>query len=48
MRSSESFAIARVLDVRLVPLEQELRPLARADPRVRLLVTTPGSAICSA
>jgi len=35
-------AIARVLDERLIPLEQELRPLARADARVRLLVTIPG------
>ena len=26
---------------RLIPLEQELRPLARADPRVQLLVTVP-------
>jgi transposase len=39
---AEAVAIARVLDARLVPLEQELRPLARADPRVRLLVTIPG------
>src|SRR5215217_5202497 len=27
---------------RRMPIEQELRPLARADPRVRLLVTIPG------
>ena len=39
---AEAVAIARVLDARLVPLEQELRPLARADARVRLLVTIPG------
>jgi len=31
-----------MLDQRLIPLERELRPLARADPRVRLLVTIPG------
>ena len=31
-----------MLDQRLIPLEQELRPLARADPRVQLLVTIPG------
>jgi transposase len=39
---AEAVAIARVLDERLVPLEQELRPLARADERARLLVTIPG------
>jgi len=26
----------------LIPLEQELRPIARADPRVALLITIPG------
>ena len=39
---AEAVAIARVLDERLIPIEQELRPLARADERVRLLVTIPG------
>jgi transposase len=39
---AEAVALVRVLDQRLAPLEQELRPLARADPRARLLVTIPG------
>jgi transposase len=39
---AEAVAIVAVLDERLIPLEQELRPLARADPRVQLLVTIPG------
>ena len=39
---AEAVAIVQVLDERLIPIEQELRPLARADPRVRLLVTIPG------
>src|SRR4051794_7562857 len=39
---AEAVAIVRALDERLVPIEQELRPLARADERVRLLVTIPG------
>jgi transposase len=39
---AEAVAIVRVLDERLVPIELELRPLARADARVRLLVTIPG------
>src|SRR3954470_20226147 len=39
---AEAVALVRVLDQRLAPLEQELRPLARADPRTRLLVTIPG------
>jgi transposase len=39
---AESVAIVSMLDQRLIPLEQELRPLARADPRVQLLVTIPG------
>ena len=30
----EAVAIVRVLDERLIPIEQELRPIARADPRV--------------
>ena len=38
----EVVAIVRVLDERLIPIEQELRPIARADPRVALLVTIPG------
>jgi transposase len=37
----EAVAIVRVLDERLIPLEQELRPIARADARVAL-VTIPG------
>lgn len=32
------------LDAQLLPLEQELRPHARQDPRVRLLMTIPGVA----
>jgi len=32
------------LDAQLAPLEQELRPHARQDPRVRLLMTIPGVA----
>ena len=39
---AEAVAIVRVLDQRLIPIEQELRPLARADERVRLLITIPG------
>jgi transposase len=39
---AEAVAIVRVLDERLTPIELELRPLARADERVRLLVTIPG------
>lgn len=39
---AEAVAIVRVLDERLIPTEQELRPLARADSRVRLLITIPG------
>jgi transposase len=39
---AEAVAIVSMLDQRLIPLEHELRPLARADPRVRLLVTVPG------
>lgn len=31
-----------LLDERIAPLEQELRPIARADPDVALLVTIPG------
>jgi transposase len=39
---AEAVAVVRALDERLIPLEQELRPIARADPRVQLLVTIPG------
>lgn len=39
---AEAIAVVAMLDQRLVPLEQELSPLARADPRAQLLVTIPG------
>jgi len=39
---AEALAVIDLLDERLAPLERELRPLARADPRVRLLETIPG------
>jgi transposase len=39
---AEAVAIVDAINERLIPLEQELRPLARADPRVELLVTIPG------
>jgi transposase len=39
---AEAVAVVAMLDLRLIPLEQELRPLARADPRVQLLITIPG------
>jgi transposase len=39
---AEAVAVVAMLDQRLIPLEQELRPLARADPRVQLLITIPG------
>jgi transposase len=39
---AETVAIVRVLDERLIPIEQELRPIAHADERVALLVTIPG------
>jgi transposase len=39
---AESVAIVSMLNQRLIPLERELGPLARADPRVQLLVTIPG------
>jgi transposase len=39
---AEAVGIVRELDERLIPIEQELRPLARADARVALLVTIPG------
>ena len=38
---AEAVAVVSALDERLIPLEQELRPIARADPRVQLLVTIP-------
>jgi len=38
----EAVAVVSMLDQRLIGLEQQLRPLARADPRVALLVTIPG------
>jgi transposase len=37
---AEAVAVVAMLDQRLIPLEQELRPLARADPRVQLLHST--------
>jgi transposase len=39
---AEALAVIDWLDGRLAPLERELRPLARADPRVALLETIPG------
>src|SRR3954469_23705754 len=39
---AEAVGIVGELDLRLIPIEAELRPLARADPRVALLVTIPG------
>jgi transposase len=39
---AEAVAVVTVLDARLIPLEAELRRLARADARVRLLVRIPG------
>ncbi len=39
---AEAVALVAMLDQRLIPLEQELRPLARVDPRVQLLTTIPG------
>ena len=39
---AECVAVVEVLDRRLIPLEQELRPIAREDARVALLVTIPG------
>jgi transposase len=38
----EALEVIDLLDSRIAPLEQELRPLARADARVRLLDTIPG------
>jgi transposase len=39
---AEALAVIDWLDQRLAPLERELGPLARADPRVVLLETIPG------
>jgi transposase len=39
---SEALAVIDWVDGRLAPLERELAPLARADPRVELLRTIPG------
>jgi len=39
---AEALGVIDSLDERLVPLERELRPLAQADPRVKLLRTIPG------
>jgi transposase len=39
---AEALALIDLLDERLAPLERELRPLAKADPRVALLETIPG------
>jgi transposase len=39
---AEALAVIDLLDERLAPLEAELGPLARADPRVALLETIPG------
>src|SRR5438876_9552245 len=41
---SECLAVIDFLDARLEPLERELRPLAKADPRAVLLDTIPGVA----
>jgi transposase len=39
---AEALEVIALLDERLKPIEEELRPLARADPRVQLLRTIPG------
>jgi transposase len=39
---SEAIEVIDLLDARITPLDQELRPLARADARVVLLDTIPG------
>ena len=44
---AEAVAVVAMLDRRLIPLEQELRPLARADPRVRCWSRSRVSATCS-
>jgi len=37
---AEALAVIDFLDVRIAQLDAELGPIARADPRVRLLVST--------
>lgn len=39
---AEALAVIDFLDARIAQLDAELRPIARADPRVQLLVTIPG------
>lgn len=39
---AEALAVIDLLDERIAPLQQELRPFAAADPRVLLLRTIPG------
>lgn len=39
---AEALAVIDILDARIAPLEQELWPLARTDPRALLLQTIPG------
>jgi transposase len=41
---AKALAVIDILDARIAPLEAELRRLARADQRVQLLTTIPGSA----
>src|SRR5215216_1588124 len=43
---AEALAVIDLLDERLAPLERELRPLAKADPRVARLETIRGSGRC--
>ncbi len=44
---AEALAVIDLLDGRIAPLEAELGPLARADPRVLLRPRSPASASCS-
>jgi Transposase IS116/IS110/IS902 family len=39
---AEALAVIDLLDARIAPLHEELRPFAAADPRVLLLPTIPG------
>jgi transposase len=39
---AEALAVIDFLDARIAHLDAELRPIARSDPRVQLLVTIPG------
>ena len=39
---AEALAVIDLLDERIAPLDEELRPFAAADPRVLLLQTIPG------